>query len=188
MAIRNRRKRTNSDYISPTCPPGWAWLLAGILIGVFISFLVYLREIAPRTLPPETALVTSQPLSKESATDPNAQPNPSADLQFYDLLPDSKVNVPPTEESTKPASEFPITVPGRYLLQVGSYQNEQEAEGLKNYLVNSLGIPARIEKTNLSESGRWYRVQIGPSDDLDTLNKIGAKLDENQIPVLVRKF
>jgi cell division protein FtsN len=186
MAIRNRRKRTNSDYVSPSCPPGWAWLLAGILIGVFISFLVYLREIAPRSLPPETALVTSQPLTTETTQDGQSS-KPSLDLQFYDLLPDSKVNVPSTQESTQSESEFPITVSGRYLLQVGSYQNEQEAEGLKNYLVNSLGIPAQIEKTNLS-SGRWYRVQIGPSDDLETLNKIGAKLDENKIPVLVRKF
>jgi len=72
------------------------------------------------------------------------------------------------------------------LLQVASFQNEQDADGMKNYLV-SLGIPAHIEKTNLS-SGLWYRVQVGPMTDLDKLNQIGAKLAENKIEVIVRKF
>jgi len=193
MAIRNRRKQS-SDYVSPTCPPGWAWLLAGILIGAFISFLVYLREIAPR-LPPQAAVVASQPSqpSTENTTAAVSTPppsNPAPDIGFYDILPKSEVKVPPPSEAPpanpQPKKDFPITVPGRYLLQVASFQNEQDADGMKNYLV-SLGIPAYIEKTNLS-SGLWYRVQVGPMTDLDKLNQIGAKLAENKIEVIVRKF
>jgi len=94
MAIRNRRKQS-SDYVSPTCPPGWAWLLAGILIGAFISFLVYLREIAPR-LPPQAAVVASQPSqpSTENTTAAVSTPppsNPAPDIGFYDILPKSEV-------------------------------------------------------------------------------------------------
>lgn len=37
MAIQKRRNQ-RSEYVSSTCPPGWAWLLAGIIIGMFISF------------------------------------------------------------------------------------------------------------------------------------------------------
>jgi cell division protein FtsN len=194
MAVRNRRKR-DSDYVSPTCPPGWAWLLAGILIGAFISFLVYLREIAPR-LPPQGAVVasqSSQPSTENTTATVSTPPpsNPAPDIGFYEIQPktEEKVPPPPSEPppaTLKPKNDFPITVPGRYLLQVASFQNEQDAEGMKNYLV-SLGIPAYVEKINLS-SGAWYRVQVGPMTDLDKLNQIGAKLAENNLKANIRKY
>jgi len=180
---KNRRTR-GSDYVSPSCPPGWAWLLAGIVIGMFISFLIYLREIAPHIVPTGTVASSNE---KGGSDHPNVPKN----FEFYDTLPKGDVKVPSTAQDANkgalPQTDSPITVPGRYLLQVGSFRNEQEAEGLKNYLV-SLGIPANIEKTTLTETGRWYRVQVGPFTDLDKLNKTRAVLAENNIPVILRKF
>ncbi len=180
MNTQNRHAQS-TEYVSPTCPPGWAWLLAGILIGVFISFLFYLREIAPQSLPPESAL--SPPT--ESVPAASSRPE-SVDFTLFSDLENPKDN---DNEDTvvESNSDLPITIQGRYLLQVGSFRNEPEAEGLKNYL-NSLGVPAVIKKTALTEKGRWYRVQIGPFTDLDELNQTRSLLAANNIPALLRKF
>ena len=183
MSQTNRRNR-RSEYISPTCPPGWAWLLAGILIGMFISFLIYLREFAPQNLPPESAQVTNPSIT-------NTKNDPVAFcLEFYDKLP--KPETPNTagtkgEENQPPQPDLLVTTPGRYLLQVGSFQDEKSAEGLKGYLV-SIGIPAHIETTPLSETGRWYRVQVGPFTDLDKLNQTRSLLAKNNITAILRNF
>jgi cell division protein FtsN len=184
MSQQNRRNR-RSEYISPTCPPGWAWLLAGILIGMFISFLIYLREFAPQNLPPENAVVINPSITNTKGTTPGSPP-----LEFYDKLP--KPETPNTggtngEENQPPQPDLLVTTPGRYLLQVGSFQDELSAEGLKGYLV-SIGIPAHIEITALSETGRWYRVQVGPFTDLDKLNKTRSLLAKNNITAILRKF
>ncbi|MDM8559568.1 SPOR domain-containing protein [Candidatus Parabeggiatoa sp. HSG14] len=191
MAMRKRHTR-NPDYVSPTCPPGWAWLLAGIVIGMFISFLIYLREIAPYTLPSDNA---QTPLVVEK-TVPTSTVKPSEPVdrfQFYDILPNTEVEIlPETGKSTNLAdpssqADLPIQNPGRYLLRVGSFENEQQAEGLKNHLT-SLGITAQIEKTPLSDTGRWYRVQVGPFTDLNKLNETRAKLAANNIRAILLKF
>jgi cell division protein FtsN len=184
MSQQNRRNR-RSEYISPTCPPGWAWLLAGILIGMFISFLIYLREFAPQNLPPESAQVTNPSITNTKENDPVTPP-----LEFYEKLPKPETpNTAGTKGEEKQASqpELPITAPGRYLLQVGSFQDELSAKGLKGYLV-SIGIPAHIEITGLSETGRWYRVQVGPFTDLDKLNQTRSLLAKNNITAILRKF
>jgi len=181
MSQTNRRNR-RPEYISPTCPPGWAWLLAGILIGMFISFLIYLREFAPQNLPPESAQATNPSITK--VDDPVTPP-----LEFYDKLPNAETSgtAGTKGESQLPQSDLLVTTPGRYLLQVGSFQDEQSAEGLKGYLV-SIGIPAHIEMTALSETGRWYRVQVGPFTDLDKLNQTRSLLAKNNITAILMKF
>jgi len=176
------RKRRSTEYVSPTCPPGWAWLLAGILIGIFISFLFYLREIAPQSLPPENALLPP-PTENVSSVDNKSEPT---DFILFD---DSEK--PTAKDENKGAiidsnPNTPITTPGRYLLQVGSFQKEQGAEGLKAYL-NSLDVPAFIKKKILNGKW-WYIVQIGPFSDLNKLNQIRHILAANNVRVLLRKF
>lgn len=205
MATRNRRIR-NSDYGSTTCPPGWAWFLAGILIGMFISFLIYLLKIAPHTLPPEnvqspppSSIANTQPVSsketvKETAKEttlpskePTREPNNSFD--FYDILPNTEIKIPPSSTNPSeptPEKDLPVTVPGKYLLQVGSFRSEQEAKGLQTYLV-SLNIPADIKEIILNEAEYWYRVQVGPFTDLNKLNQTRSLLAENNIPAILLK-
>lgn len=195
MASRNRRSiRRTDNYVSPSCPPGWAWLLAGIMIGMFISFLIYLREIAPHdVVPPETGVATVTTPNETAPIPPSEAA--SAPFEIYDPLmtkPKEAEKTPPTAPplssgETLPSSDLPITVPGRYLLQVGSFRDEREAEGLKTHLA-SLGIPARIESTMLNQNGRWYRVQVGPFTDLDKLNQIRAQLAANSLAFILLKF
>ncbi|MDM8562751.1 SPOR domain-containing protein, partial [Candidatus Marithioploca araucensis] len=155
MISRNRRN-PRTEYVSASCPPGWAWLVAGILIGMFVSFLVYLREFSPQHLPPESAEVTNSSTEAPEVTGENP------DFDFELVLPGGTATEGQETKKEAKTSDFPVTKPGRYFLQVGSFKEERGAEGLKSYLI-SIGIPATIETTSLSaDIGRWYRVQVGP--------------------------
>ncbi|MEN8214936.1 MAG: SPOR domain-containing protein [Pseudomonadota bacterium] len=162
--------RGNSDEIVLSCPPRWVWLLAGIAIGIFVSILFYIQMLAPGT---QSTSIQDAPSTAQS---PETVPaNNNADVK----------NTKVAEESQ--SDESRIREPGRYLLEVGSFSDEQNANGMKDYLV-SLDIPAKVEQTNLGEEGRWYQVQVGPLSDLDKLNEIRDKLAANNISAKIRKF
>jgi cell division protein FtsN len=162
------------------------------MIGMFVSFLVYIQKLAPGIgmSAPEKAMV--QPVSIDDGQQPtqSAQSGQSSGFQFDDMLPDAEVKIPKAaggiEESLQTEASQ-ITEAGRYLLQVGSFRHEREADGLKDYL-ESLGIVCSIENTSIGETGRWYRVQVGPLTDLEKLNQIRAKLAANKISANIRKF
>jgi hypothetical protein len=203
-----RRKRVADDenkYITPSCPPGWAWLLAGIMIGIFISFLVYLREIAPHSLPSGGNTANAPYVNDNMQAANSGGSKPSTDFKFYDVLPntgggksggtpkpstDAAAPTEPTETETSPSEaevDQPVTTAGRYLLRVVSYRDERMAEGLKGHLA-TLGITAQVEATPLTADGRWYRVQVGPFTDLDKLNKTRALLKKNSLDFELVKF
>jgi len=191
MIGRNRRNKkaegeNKNKYISPTCPPGWAWLLAGVMIGMFISFLIYLREIAPYNLPPEDNTVKNSYLNENMLAEGQSADMPLPKFEF--MLPEDDETPPATSTGEQtPDADLPITIPGRYLLQVGSFRNEHEAEGLKGHLT-TLGISANIQATNLTDKGKWYRVQVGPFTDLDQLNKMRSLLAENSLGFILLKY
>ncbi|MFK5970399.1 MAG: SPOR domain-containing protein [Candidatus Marithrix sp.] len=176
-------KRLRSNYDSAGCPPGWAWLLAGIIIGIFISFLIYLREFAPHNLPPEHAQIV--PVTTPVAENKNLPPKGSDRFDFYDILPGHEIKIP----SNKDDEEKPlkVTVEGRYLLQVGLFQEKTEAEGLRNYLL-SLGMPTNITPAPFSVTKSGYRVQVGPFSNLEKLNNIRSLLASNNISAILLKF
>ena len=197
---KNRRIRPNEN--STTCPPEWVWLLAGIVNGLFISFLIYLQKIAPHTASEKMLLPLTTENLPSSATTQSTVPILPSHFEFYDVLPHVEVKIPETggnkleqslvQQNTPKTPQdqqnnLPVTVPGRYLLQIGSFRNESEAQGLKTYL-NTLGVKAYIQKTHLDESGSWYRVQLGPFTDLKALNQIHTKLINNNIQPILQKF
>jgi cell division protein FtsN len=170
MATRTRRRQQNS-------PPGWTWLLVGLLIGVFVSFLFFLPKMVPQKAADKAQI--SSPASEKPLR------YSSGKFEFYypSVIKTETRNTP----STNKLAPSLVTNPGRYLLQVGSYRDENLAEGLKRH-IESFGIETKIKKTNLTDKGRWYRVQIGPFTDLNKLNQTSAKLKYNGINAIVRKY
>lgn len=205
MAKRRWQRSRNEIQVSSACPPAWIWLLAGIMIGIFISFLVYLRQATPEKATPVQPIATSH-----EATVAEKEANATARFEFYDLLPEAELSVPaatpmppepvpesetaPTTDITTvtdtaqlPAEEMVVTTPGKYILQVGSFRNQQEAEGLKNHL-SSLGIQAYIELVSIQAGEPWHRVRVGPFENLAALNQTRALLAENNIYPILLKF
>ena len=110
----NRRKRKT---LSP-----WLGVAAGLLIGLFVAFLVYIKLQAKpdepvyvqEILPPPAAATTQQDVHEAESNDPDATPPPPKPrFDFYTLLPEIEVVVPDEEieQSRKPlpAVVAPVT-------------------------------------------------------------------------------
>ncbi|MBX9913107.1 MAG: SPOR domain-containing protein [Pseudomonadaceae bacterium] len=106
-------KRGASRYQAPAKPPipGWIWLVCGLLIGAFVVFLSRLepgRDDIKR-VKQEVTRPANNPAAKPAnisqtpaATTPAAAAKPKYD--FYTLLPESEVIVPPENPAEKPAA------------------------------------------------------------------------------------
>ena len=96
--------RRSSEREAAACPSTWLWLLAGILIGIFLSFLMYLRAWVPQipeppATPPQALVPPVAPTPVAAAPTPPVASEPPANapaarFEFYDMLPKSEVNPP----------------------------------------------------------------------------------------------
>lgn len=96
-------KRGASRYQAPARKPvpGWIWLVCGLVIG---GFLVMLANLEPgrdevRRAPTEARRSTPQPTPAQ----PAQQNKPK--YEFYTLLPESEVVVPPTAQPQPPTAQ-----------------------------------------------------------------------------------
>ena len=86
--------------------PGWVWLACGLLVGGFIMFLMQLqpgRDGIKRDKPAQ-ATTASKAKPPEAKTAPQ---KPKYD--FYTLLPESEVIVPPDALTTAPSAAKPVS-------------------------------------------------------------------------------
>lgn len=197
MISRSSRGRYSQNS---NCPPGWMWLLAGLLIGMFLSFLIYLREI-DSTVPPNTQAESAPVVEKPVETKP---PSPIPHFEFYDILPQSEVSSPTETEVTEvdvvdrpPAKKTVITpvketVPppvqstaSAQILQVGAFRDVQEAEGLKAHLA-MLGIRSQVRATSEEGVGVWHRVEVGPIKNFAQLERLQAQLRTHNIAFILQ--
>lgn len=164
--------------------PGWLWLFIGGILGGFVTFLVYLWDIAP---PPSQVVKT--PTASETPAADNKAPKPRFD--FYKLLQESEVIVPATEPAqvsvqTPPSSAPAQTSADEFILQVGSFASEADADRLRAQLL-MLNLEARLEKVTIRNGEVWHRVVVGPFTDQARLNSARSTLVNNQYNALMLK-
>jgi cell division protein FtsN len=141
----------------------------GLAIGLAVALYVWLQT------PKEEAAI--EPMADPVVSEPvtAADSDPAEQFDFYDMLPRFEVVVPETEHN--PRRDQPsvaITKPGAYVLQVVSSRNRAEAERLRDRLAK-MGITASIQQVIIDEQ-EWHRVRIGPSRDLDYINRMREQL------------
>lgn len=160
-----------------TTTPGKALRLygAGVLTGLFLSFLAYLG-----TLPPTDthSLDVQQPAEAEAAP-----PKPRFD--FYDKLrkPRFDVEVEPAADVAKPPTDTSSTQV--YLLQAGSFRQREDADRRRAELL-LLGLEPTIEETN-GDNGRWNRVYLGPFESRSAMARARGLTANQDIDTLVLK-
>jgi len=189
------RRPQNSRHREPA--PGWVWMLFGLGLGLLVAIGVYLRS--PRSPAPAAASpVAAAPREKKSEPRESraAKPAPPQAVeddkrfQFYDILPQFEVVVPRGEArgGTAPAAAraAPVLQPGRFLLQAGSFSTPAEADRLQATLALR-GIESRVQHATV-DGNAFYRVQIGPIDELDALNRMRRQLLDAGIEALPLKL
>ena len=113
MAARKKApaaKRGASRYQAPAKQPvpGWVWLACGLLVGGFIVFLTQLKpgqDSIKRDKTEQAAPRKVQPVKEQPATTAQAKPK----YDFYTLLPESEVIVPPDAITAQPVAPKPVS-------------------------------------------------------------------------------
>jgi cell division protein FtsN len=174
-------RRRRRDRVSP-----WFGLLAGLLIGLSIAFLVYFKLIAPPAPQPGTGTPDSAPEASRQAPEPETRkdtvpPPPKPRFDFYTILPEMEVVIPEQEIQGKPEEGVrKVKQPGTYFLQAASFRNAQQADKFKAELA-LLGLEASIQKVTINNRDTYHRVRVGPFRDLDALNRARRLLSKQGI-------
>ncbi|TLX54097.1 SPOR domain-containing protein [Stutzerimonas nosocomialis] len=193
MAAKKRAapKRGASRYQAPSKKPvpGWVWLVCGLVIGAFVVFLTTLEpgdDQVKRVKEDARQTAKEQP---KRATTP-AKPEPAKPkYDFYTLLPESEVILPP--DATPPAPQTPTVTPEeaaridaaraeaalngqtppppptvakapvtQYFLQAGSFRKKEDADRVRAQII-LLGNDVRVEAGTVNNE-TWHRVLVGP--------------------------
>jgi cell division protein FtsN len=184
---RDYAKRTTTRKPAKRPLPGWLWMLGGLLVGLFIAFLVYLQQQGG-----EPIKGLSQPKSKAATTDTRAVTKPATpkappkregiNFDFYSILPEQEVVIPESElgKDDKPIEK------ANYYLQVGSFKSDKDAQTRMAELF-LLNLTPSIQKVTVDGSSSWHRVRVGPYVDRRNLDKARRRLQDNGIDFFVIK-
>src|SRR5690606_22949431 len=112
---------------------------------------------------------------------------PKPRFDFYKLLQESEVIVPATEKATEGEKPLEQIAPNtEFILQVGSFPNQAEAEKCRLQLVQ-LKLDTHIESVEIHKGEIWHRVMVGPFDNQEKLASARTILVANQYNALVLK-
>jgi cell division protein FtsN len=182
---KNRaHKRKKRAPVSP-----WLGILTGLLIGLFIAFLVFIKMQSGQqpsqvyikeTVP---SLVEDTRDVRKDTRDPIPGP-PKPRFEFYSLLPEMEVIVPEQAITGKPEQGVrQVEQPGTYFLQVGSFRSGEQADRFRAELA-LLGLETNIQKVTINNDDRtdtFHRVRVGPFSDLEALNAARRTLNQRSI-------
>lgn len=193
MAAARRRKASRRRQGTP----GWIWLLTGMLGGLALAWYLFSKGYIPQ---PEAVEAVSSPASATENTTDSEELAPASGEQrksqydFFTVLPEMEVVVPEHELARKreqlqaqQASKPELTTPdpNAYLLQVGSFQENSDAEEMKARMA-LLGISARVQTVTVNGS-TWHRVRVGPVSGAQKADELRERLAANDIDSLIMK-
>ncbi len=176
----SKRKSPSASRRAAAGPaPGSAlrWYLAGLLSGVVLGVLGYGYL---STLPAE------QPAASGRSTAGPQPEAPAPRFDFYTRLQEQRPGPAPEEQSAPSDNASPEPAKGDYyLLQAGSFRQQEDADRRRAELL-LLGLEPRIEPGE-SDSGRWYRVYLGPFESHADMSRARSLTAAQQIETLLLK-
>lgn len=185
MAGARRRRRRRGT--------GRGWLVVTVLLVAGLGaagWYWWQQRAVDVPVAGDEAAAVAVPAPPRPERPPPAEPaEPVAEAfpyEFYDLLPDQQVVVPPPAGGTRPPSPTAARAPGIYVIQAGAFPDFAQADAVKARLA-LLGIVAQIQQ--ITVDGRtFHRVRIGPIEDAARLERLraqlrGARIDHRIVPV-----
>jgi cell division protein FtsN len=174
---QSQTSKSAQNMPAPLSTSAWVWFLVGFVFGVFICGLAYLSGVTPEP----NSFDTSATKKSKQETSSNSQ-DPKLRFDFYTLLPEQKIELPDVEPLESNQKSTPVS---QYLLQAGSFRRLEDADRRRAELI-LLGMDATISDTR-GNSGRWYRVQVGPFETRSKLASARSTLARRNIDTLLLK-
>lgn len=177
--------------------PGWAWMIGGLTVGLFVALLVYISEHKPNqpntpdlaqvveNFKSDVAKANLQHQQRTTTNTNNTRSDPSFD--FYRILPEIEVPIPDLEALKKQERNKKLHPKFKYILQAGSFKQFSEADKLKAKLA-LLGISAEIQSVTINKTNTWHRVRIGPFSSARKMDKIRHRLQKARVQTMVLKM
>lgn len=197
---KDYKRRTSGSTNKPSMP-GYIWLLAGLCIGLFVAFLIYLDK-QPREQISFTEAVTQEldkvkakrnEVEKSKGTEQTSNEKKEPEFSFYTILPeleilisDSEIQSEKTDLSRKNPSTQKTNGRAKYILQAGSFRNYDDANTLKASLA-LLGVESSIQSVNIKNES-WHRVRIGPFPNKKNLQQTRDTLKNNNIKTMTMEL
>lgn len=168
----------------------WGAMFAGLAIGLFVAFLVYLNEHPPETAGGEkSAPVVDKGRPVESEKKKGTGETQTPRFDFYNLLPEMEVFIPEQEiaaEREKTASDKDVI----YYLQVGSFRHFEDADRLRAQLA-LLSMESHTQRVTIDGSFNtkttWHRVRVGPFTSAREMGKVRVRLQDQSMNPIVLK-
>lgn len=204
-------RRYNEPESRPA--PGWVWLLAGIVLGLFAALMI--NTAIKRGSVTGLAAVSSDEIDTLQAhsKSPSIPPLPPLDdsklFEFDEKLKKPEKFVAPRDpprqvmlqapkiNPTLPnlslpqkevhiggaESQSPRVLSSGYLLMVGSFRSPQRADDLLSR-VSSMGLQASVTRGKSAANDLMHRVQIGPVG-LPEANRLQQELKRKRIDSII---
>lgn len=187
MAQRDYAKRTTTRKQKGQVP-GWVWMLAGLLVGLFIAFLVYLQQVGGTDALKKFTSSHNTPKKVDTREVKRATPKEAPkkedgiNFDFYKILPELEVVIPEDELNKSETPQEKAT----YYLQVGSFKEDAEAESRKAQLI-LLNFSPSVQTVTIDGNQTWHRVRLGPFTDRRKADSARRRLLDNDIDSIMLK-
>ncbi len=163
-------------------PNVWRWYGSGVLSGVILCLGIYLVTLPPDPLQDSAAPEQETVAVVEEKPQANTPPKPRFD--FYTMLPEQTIDVDvEPADVARPSNTSATNV--FYLLQAGSFRQREDADRRRAELL-LLGLEPRIEESH-SDTGRWFRVFLGPFQTHATMTRARSLTAGQNIDTLLLK-
>ncbi|MEA5446202.1 SPOR domain-containing protein [Gammaproteobacteria bacterium AB-CW1] len=181
---KNAGQARRKDPVETT--PGWVWLIAGFVLGFGAAMAVTWLQQSDTELPQldlEAAREQAESDEGDEAEEGRSRFNFYRMLESFEVVvPEEEVRVrePEGGESVEPTPE------GRYILQVGSFRSESDADRMRAEL-GMAGFESHIQRVTIDDGQTYYRVRVGPIEDAERLDRTRSRLEDQGIePLLIR--
>ncbi len=164
----------------------------GLAIGLSVAFAIFMKDrndnVPLQTTsrqPASMAGTIEQPVQAADPAPAATAPEEPAErrFDFYEMLPNFEVVIPDQERNvSQETHQEAVVQPGIYVLQAGSFREYADADRRRAQLALQ-GIESRIQRVTIDDK-TYHRVRIGPTDDLDELNRLRDRLKQAKIDVL----
>jgi len=200
-AAARKRPQTAARGDNAANSSPWKWFFSGMICGVFLAALVWLASQQPEVVNTVAASVADGGATADgspadgsptdgSPTDGSPTDGSPTDgspnqlrFDFYTLLPAQTIDVEVDPAAVEQARANPSM--DQFLLQAGSFKLAEDADRRRAQLL-LLGLEAKVEETR-GDTGRWFRVYIGPFATRSRLAKARSLTAQQGIDTLLLK-